>query len=276
MITRFAPTPSGFLHLGNAVNAQLVSWLAAGGQGSVALRIDDMDTSRLRDEYVDDIFDLLAWLGISWEIGPSGRDDLASVHSTRVRTEYYRDELQAAVSRGLVAYACRCSRSMISGVAVGGCPGDCRRLNLALEPGVTALRVHVPPETLVIVEGGVVQLDEEVGDFVVWRRDDLPAYHLVSVIEDRDLGTTHVVRGADLRQSTAAQLFFARYLAAPTVERATYLHHPLVVGPGGAKLSKSQLVTGRPLERSESMRRLVRQTAAEIGAPIGIRPPAPS
>jgi glutamyl-tRNA synthetase len=78
------------------------------------------------------------------------------------------------------------------------------------------------------------------GDFVIWRRDDLPSYQLVSVIEDRDLGTTHIVRGEDLLASTAAQIFLAPALGADTLVTAFYLHHPLLTDVNGVKLSKSR------------------------------------
>lgn len=262
MITRFAPTPSGYLHIGNAVNAQLVAWLAAAHDGTVALRIDDMDAARCRPEYVEDVFEVLGWLGIDWQLGPRDPNDLDANHSLQRRTEYYRAELWAAAGRGLELYACRCSRSQLGGPPTGGCPGGCRQASLEYVAGETALRAHVP-----------VHVCPEIGDAVLWRRDDLPAYHLASVVEDRDLGVTHVVRGDDLRASTAIQLFLAPYLDAVGLTRAHVLHHALLTDADGAKLSKSTLGAG-PMRRTRALRRAIADAAAEAGARVGISPPA--
>jgi len=272
MITRFAPTPSGYLHLGNAVNAQLVAWLAAQHDGRMVLRIDDMDAPRSRPEYVDDVFDLLHWLGLVWQDGPRDSLDFAARHSQQARRSHYWSELEAARSNGLEVYACACTRTMRTGPATGGCPGGCRAAGLEYEETRTALRVHVPLGTSVLVGDEPVALDTTMGDFVVWRRDGLPTYQLVSVIEDREAGTTHLVRGEDLRESTAAQLFLAPSLQARDFTGATFLHHGLVVAADGSKLSKSQASSG-PLARTDRMRDLVRERAEAMGRPLGISSP---
>ena len=274
MITRFAPTPSGYLHLGNAVNAQLVAWLASSAGGDLLLRIDDMDAPRSRPEYVQDIFDTLAWLGIEWNRGPADPEDFVERHSLATRTEHYRAELEHARDRGLQVYACGCSRSRLRGPAVGGCPARCRGARLPFTPGTTALRVHVPLGTVVAVDGRDVPLAESMGDFVVWRRDDAPAYQLASVIEDRDAAVSHVVRGRDLIASTAAQLFLAPWLGAASLLEIDFRHHDLVADPAGGKLSKSQGLAGGPPSRTDGERDLVRATAATLGEPLGIVPPS--
>jgi glutamyl/glutaminyl-tRNA synthetase len=266
MITRFAPTPSGYLHIGNAVNAQLVAWLASAEHGSIALRIDDMDATRYRPEYVRDIFETLDWLGIAWQLGPTGESDFEAHHSLRQRTERYRAELTAARERGLGLYACRCSRSQLSGPPSGGCPGGCRGAGHAHVVGETAIRAIVPPDVC-----------PEIGDVVLWRRDDLPGYHLASIIEDRDLGTTHVVRGEDLRASTEIQRFLAPYLDAGSFAAATFVHHGLVTDARGGKLSKStQLASvpgSGPVARTSLTRDAITRAAAALGAAVGITPP---
>jgi glutamyl-tRNA synthetase len=115
---------------------------------------------------------------------------------------------------------------------------------------VTALRVAVPHGTVVHAGDAAVRLDVDMGDFVVWRRDDLPAYQLVSVLEDRDLGVTHIVRGRDLLTSTAAQVYLSAWLDAEMVAQATYVHHELITDDTGAKLSKSTLAHSAPRETS--------------------------
>ncbi|MFN8170461.1 MAG: glutamate--tRNA ligase family protein [Candidatus Nanopelagicales bacterium] len=272
MITRFAPTPSGFLHRGNAVNALLVSWLATAARGTVALRIDDMDAPRLRAAYVDDVFAVLAWLDIDWQVGPRDRTDLETQWSSRLRLGRYRTALEHAVSAGLPVYACTCSRSQQRGPATGGCAGGCRARGVRHEPGSTALRVALPVDTVVTVGDRSVRPADRLGDFVIWRRDDLPAYQLTSVVDDHDLAVTDVVRGIDLLDSTAAQLFLAPFLGAGTFATARFWHHGLVVEADGTKLSKSQQSGGDPLPRTEDERRTIHRLAATVGAPLGIRP----
>lgn len=271
MITRFAPTPSGYLHLGNAANALLTSWLATAHRGVLALRVDDMDAARTREDYVADIFGLLEWLGIAWAAGPRTPGDVAADHARRIA--HFRRALSDARDRGLPAYACRCSRRILDGPAAGGCPGGCRHAGHRLEADVTALRVLVPEGTRVAVGGTHVDVAQTMGDLVIWRRDDLPASHLASLVEDRDLGTTHVVRGSDLLTSTAAQLYLAPFFDAQGFRAATFVHHGLLHGPDGAKLSKSQLASGEPLPRSPEMRERVTAAALALGAPSGITPP---
>lgn len=261
MITRFAPTPSGYLHAGNAVNAQLVSWLARAEDGVVALRVDDIDSARYRPEYVRDIFVTLEWLGIAWQLGPRDQADVEERHSLRQRTEYYRSELTTAADRGLELYACRCSRSQLTGPPTGGCPGGCRDAGHEFTAGETSLRARVPDH-----------VSPDIGDVVLWRRDDIPAYHLASVIEDRDLGVTHVVRGEDLRASTQVQLFLAPYLDAVAFATARIVHHGLLTDGQGVKLSKSTRVSG-PLKRTADERDAIAKAALEIGALVGITPP---
>lgn len=248
-LTRIAPTPSGFLHEGNRLNFQLTADLAERVGARIALRIDDADAARYRPEYVDDIFATLDAMGITWDVGPRDPDDFARNWSQRGRTEHYRRELAAAVDRGLPVYACACSRAQQKGPAVGGCSGGCRNRALVLEHGSTALRVAVEPGTMVSVDGHAVDIAAAMGDFVIWRRDDLPAYHLVSVLEDRDLGVTHIVRGEDLLASSAAQVHIAPWLDAQGVAVADYILHALVLDGRGDKLSKSTLSAQEREER---------------------------
>lgn len=248
--TRIAPTPSGFLHEGNRANISLIATLADEWGADIALRIDDSDASRYRREYVDDIFATLGALGVSWAIGPRDTDDFEAAWSQRAKTAYYRQALQDALEAGLPAYACACTRSTQRGIATGGCVGGCRALGLPLTPGQSSLRIAVAPGTLIAVGDQSVDIAQEMGDAVLWRRDDLPAYQLVSVIEDRDLAVTHIVRGEDLLASTAFQLHIAPWFEAWGITAATYVHHPLVLNERGIKLSKSTLSAQLPQERT--------------------------
>lgn len=236
LISRIAPTPSGFLHLGNAVNFLLTERLVRAGGGLLILRIDDMDATRMRSEYLADIFWALEWLGISPDLGPrSPADFLANFRTDSARLWA---ELNAA---DLPTYVCRCSRRDRAAR-----PADqadpCLHAGLAYEAGRTAIRIHVPRETFVTIPGSpptVRDLAAELGDFVLWRRDNLPSYQLASVVADRDLAVNLVVRGEDLLASTAAQLHLASALGAAGFRLARFIHHPLVTDEGGHKLSKS-------------------------------------
>lgn len=267
-VTRIAPTPSGFLHLGNAVNFALVDQLAAGWGAEVALRIDDMDTSRARPEFVADIFATLEWLGMSPSLGPHDHASFEQDFSMSARTSYYRSQLDLLSAAGLQVFACSCSRADLA--ASGGlrCAGSCVSANRELETDRTALRLRIPDSTVVEMGGTPIDLRAVHGDVVLWRRDGLPAYHLVTVVEDRDLGVTDVVRGADLLESSALHRWLADYLDAPNVAQANYVHHGLVTDEVGVKLSKSQLGAG-PLERTDLQRRVVVERAAELAAELG-------
>lgn len=271
MHTRIAPTPSGFLHLGNAANALATAWWAEVLGGSLHLRIDDLDGDRVRPEYVEDILDLLTWLGIDWDTGPRSQDEASRARMGRVAA--CRDALAAALDAGLPAYACRCSRRQLAGVAVGGCPGGCRHLDLDLHPQQTALRLAVDPATTVDVDGTMVDLAMAMGDFVIWRRDDLPAYQWASVIEDDAHAITHILRGRDLVESTAAQTHLATLLDLPHAPGMTVRHHELVLDPAGRKLSKSQMSTAQGLPRTTRTREQVTEIATDICRTLGIGRP---
>lgn len=237
IVSRIAPTPSGYLHIGNAVNF-LLTWLAVRlHDGQLLLRIDDLDKARCRPEYVDDIFASLAWLGIEPGAGPSGTDEFYARYSQTLRYEAYRKALGLMRDQGAKLFACGCSRKTLAGEAVY--PGTCRDTGLDLRPMETALRIAVPEQSIIAMDHAAVSLDRAVGDFVLWRRDDVPAYQLVSTVEDRDAGVNLIVRGQDLYESSAAQLFLAPYLNAGSFADARFIHHDLIRRPDGSKFSKS-------------------------------------
>lgn len=270
MRTRIAPTPSGFLHRGNAANALMTHWWAAEEGGTTLLRIDDVDAPRVRQEYLDDIHGLLAWLQIPVAAAdrPAGPARMSSGRDERIARA--RDALEWALRAGMPAYACTCSRSMLAGVARGGCPGGCRDARHSLEPGQSALRIRVDPGTCVRTDGTEIDLAEAMGDFVIWRRDDIPAYQWISVVEDTDHEITHILRGSDLRESSAAQLHLAQYLENRGFLDVQIRHHPLVTDDRGVKLSKSQLGAPTGLPRTEAMRLEVHRLARDLGQAIGL------
>lgn len=211
----------------------------------LGLRIDDVDAQRYRREYVDDIFRTLTAEGVEWTVGPRSTEDFELRWSQRQRTQSYRSALQELIDQDLV-YSCTCSRTQVTAIPTGGCPGGCRDACRPSTLGDTAdssVRLRVLQGETVSVSGTPIDVSLAVGDPVIWRRDDVPAYHLVSVVEDAQWGVTHIVRGEDLLPSSAVQILLARYLGLTSVLTAHYVHHPLVLGPDGRKLSKSTLAS---------------------------------
>jgi glutamyl-tRNA synthetase len=292
LVTRIAPTPSGYLHVGNAVNFVLTSWLARGHRGRLLLRIDDFDTGRARTDYLEDVFRTLDWLGITIDDGPAGPDDFHSAWSMSTRIDLFRaarDQLMATTDD--TVFVCRCSRRTLD--PAGRCAAGCREQGLALEPGRTALRMSVPggptcepagdPFGLASLEGPQPEritpaewsrgLPLPPGDHVLWRRDDLPAYQLGSVVADEELEVSAIVRGVDLVESSALQLHLAAMLEAPHFRRVDLRHHALVTAPDGQKLSKSAGAQAQPLDHSDHLRAQLLHWARALGAPLGIIPP---
>lgn len=240
-VSRLAPTPSGFLHLGNAVNF-LVTWaIVRSRKGRLHLRIDDMDGIRFRPAVLEDIFTSLDWLGLEWDTGPSGPDDFYQHFSLQKKKEYYRGRLQALDKMRLKTFVCRCSRASIKKVSPNGLyPGTCRTAGLAFESGRHAVRLRVDNDTSIQVNNQRIDLAEVFGDFVLWRKDDQPSYHLASLLEDEDGGINFIVRGRDLLFSTAAQIYLAQCFGFSSFPGSRFIHHGLVLGDNGEKLSKSR------------------------------------
>jgi len=236
--SRIAPTPSGLLHLGNAVNFVLAWLMVRKAGGMLRLRIDDADCLRTRPEYLEDIFRQLDWLEITWDEGPTGPDDFRRRFSQQLRLERYRAFL-AELDRLGHLYFCGCSRRQIRELAPDGVyPGFCRDRSAVSGAG-QAQRVRVPEGSVFRLEGQEVPLCKVMGDFVLWRKEDLPAYQLVSLVDDLDDRINLIVRGHDLLASTAAQLFLAGLQGANHFAETVFHHHPLVRGEDGKKLSKS-------------------------------------
>lgn len=236
VVARLAPTPSGYLHLGNAVNFVLTWLLTRRAGGVLHLRIDDLDRARLRPAYLDNIFRVIDWLGLDYDHGPSGPDDFLRHYSQLLHLPAYNTVLRRlAASPGLVR-ASRRSRTTETDTLVP--------LNT---PGA-AWRAHVPAATVVAFADAwqgttCVPLGALMPDFVLRKKDGVAAYQVASVVDDLRLGTTLVVRGLDLQPSTAAQFWLAGQLsetAAFNTARVRVFHHALLTNAAGQKLSKSQ------------------------------------
>ncbi len=241
---RFSPTPSGYLHIGNAFNFVL-TWLIAREKGArILLRIDDLDAVRRRDEYVEDIFRSIDRLGLDYDEGPGGPDDFYANWSQQHRLPLYEAALQNLAKLPEV-YACGLSRKQINQLkAKGQYPDAARRQALSLEMPDTAWRIQTSPTHDISFQDMTgdrhqVNLHAQMCDFVIRRKEGLPAYQLASLVDDQHFGVTGIVRGRDLLPSTAAQLFLAEKIAMEDFGQIEFLHHPLFVKGKGEKLSKS-------------------------------------
>ena len=242
--TRIAPTPSGYLHLGNAFNFLLTEALVREKAGTLRLRIDDLDAPRVLLEYLKDIFETLHWLGISPDFGPENVEEQQSFFAQQLRMDAYRKMLDKLVATGSV-FACDCSRKdILQKTTDGQYPGTCRDKNIPLNMPEVAWRIQTNPGDVVEWEDAILgnqrmELFYENRDFVIRRRDALPAYHVASLSDDHFYKINLIVRGADLLQSTAAQLFLARMLGLQDFIDCKFYHHPLIPDETGEKLSKS-------------------------------------
>lgn len=237
---RLAPSPTGAQHVGNA-RTYLIAWLRArSGSASLPLRIEDIDSPRIKAGASDLILQDLRWLGLDWDGGPV-------IQSQRL--PLYEQALQRLKENDLV-YPCTCTRSDVAQAASAPhagqegrpYPGTCalRRVadaeNLGDQPFAWRFRVARSPEFVDGYLGGVrVTLDALGGDFVVWKSGGTPAYQLAVVVDDADMGITEVVRGEDLVPSTPRQLLLYEAL---DLTPPSYVHVPLVVGPDGRRLAK--------------------------------------
>lgn len=241
--SRIAPTPSGYLHIGNAYNFLLTEQLCRHLGGSLRLRIDDLDTARVRQAYLDDIFESLHFLGITWDSGPRNTYEHFAEYTQSLRTNAYNALLAQLVATGRV-FACTCSRAQIAASSTDAqYPGTCRALKLPLDTPNTTWRFRTEPEETVQWIDGVlgpqsIRLFQNNRDFVIRKRDGAAAYQVASLVDDLAYGINLIVRGEDLLASTAAQLFLARTLAQTSFLQADFYHHPLIK-ENGEKLSKS-------------------------------------
>jgi glutamyl-Q tRNA(Asp) synthetase len=245
LVTRFAPSPTGRLHLGHAYSAVIGHERARAEGGKFLLRIEDLDQTRSRAEFVSGIEEDLHWLGIDWDDEPLVQSD---------RTQIYADALEQLRRLGLV-YPCFCTRADIAasltaphGDAGSSYPGTCRAL--PDDPHRRATTAHCwrldCREALTIA--GLPSWEEDgrrfhahesdIGDAILARKDAPASYHLACVVDDAASGVTLIVRGADLRPSSPIQRLLQHLLRLP---EPTYLHHPLITHEDGRRLAKRDL-----------------------------------
>jgi glutamyl-tRNA synthetase len=270
---RLAPSPTGYLHVGHARTFWAAYQRARDAAGTLAMRMEDLDPDRSRPEFAEAALEDLRWLGIRWHEGPDKGGPFAPYVQSR-RRNIYLTAWRRLLRRGFL-YPCRCSRKdletalgapheRVSAAAQGSLgkmdllddepiyPGTCRSLQGKAPqlPGPTANEIEMPAGInwrFRVPDGEVVEFEDrnlgpqrfvagkDFGDFVVWRRDDVPSYQLACVADDSAMGITEVVRGADLLKSTARQILLNRALG---YDSPAWFHCRLVVDHNGRRLAK--------------------------------------
>jgi len=251
IVTRFAPSPTGFLHIGGARTA-LFNWLFARHHGGrMLLRIEDTDRARSTEEAVDAILDGLSWLGLDWDGDPI---------SQFARVERHKEVIDEMLANG-TAYRCYCSPEEIDAMrekarAEGKPPrydGTWRDRDASEAPEGVApvVRIKAPQEGETVVEdlvqGRVVIPNKDLDDFILMRSDGTPTYMHAVVVDDHDMGITHIIRGVAHLTNAARQTLIFKALGWDVPAMA---HVPLIHGPDGAKLSKRHGATGAEAYRA--------------------------
>ena len=248
---RFAPSPTGYLHVGGARTA-LFNWLFARREGGAfILRIEDTDRERSSDAMTEAILAAMAWLELDLDEGPFHQAD---------GLERHRADVERILGSG-AAYRCFCepAEGGKSAHAVGGCPGRCRELDpdeaarRADEGEAYAVRFRVPAGETAwedAVHGHTAFPNDSLEDFILLRRDGTPVYNMAVVSDDIDMRVTHVIRGDDHLSNTPKQILLYRALGA---ELPAFAHVPMILGPDGKRLSKRHGATSVEAYRDEGI-----------------------
>ena len=253
--SRIAPTPSGFLHAGNAYNFILTYLLTRSVSGVLHLRIDDYDLGRYRQEFVQNIFDVLKFLELEYDKGPISVSDFERNFSFKTRSQRYENVLKKLNE----IYICECSRTTKNAYINGIYTKICKNKNLEFIKDKTTIRLSVD-------EGDPLGklVAEQMGDFVIYKKDFTPAYNFASVIDDEDMGINLVVRGEDLKACTLAQRYLAKRLNL-NFYNANFIHHKLLL-KDGKKLSKSS--KSPPINLKDSPQIYYKILANDLGLDI--------
>ena len=248
--TRFAPSPTGELHVGNARTA-LFNWMfARHWGGNLILRIEDTDESRSALSYQINLLDDLKWLGLDWDEGP-GKDGAHGPYKQSERLDIYSDHLKKLMDSDLV-YPCYCTeeeldeerQTLILSKRMPRYMGKCRNLSDAEREALVAqgrkpsYRFKVPPTSIELndlIRGPIKFEGESIGDFIIVRSNGMPAYNFAVVIDDHLMAITHVIRGEDHLSNTALQIMLYRAFG---YQPPAFAHHCLILGKDHAKLSK--------------------------------------
>lgn len=247
---RLAPSPTGYLHLGHALTFRNAQERVALHGGKLVLRVEDLDRDRCRPEFSASVIEDLTWFGLQWDEGPDVGGPFAPYTQSQ-RGSHYLNSWEKLWKSGLI-YPCHCSRKDVlhsagaphSGEEEPVYPGTCRPPGRATsernDPAGMTWRFRVPHGETVEFTDARLGLQTAIagvdfGDFVVWRKDNVPAYQLAVVVDDAAMQITEVVRGGDLLTSTFRQLLLYRALE---IEPPAFFHGPLVVDENGRRLAK--------------------------------------
>lgn len=282
---RYAPSPTGELHLGN-VRTALVAWLGTrAANGAFVMRVEDLDPPRIIPGAEERILEDLRWLGMDWDEGPDVGGPFGPYRQSE-RYPHFREALARLRASGRL-YGCTCSRADLKRLASAPhageegpvYPGICRVKALAIDTShepdpkqrSATLRFHVQAGTVCfddLLMGRICQdVAEQVGDFVVRRADGLYAYQLAVVVDDGAMGINQVVRGADLLDSTPRQIQLIEALGLPV---PSYAHVPLVLNEAGERLAKRDQATSIRQMREAGVKPEV--IIGILGASLGLLP----
>ena len=252
IVSRIAPTPSGYLHAGNAYNFILTYLLTRSLGGVLHLRIDDYDLGRYRREFVQNIFDVLEFLGLDCDKGATSVSDFERNFSFKTRAKRYENALKKLDE----IYICECTRATKDAYENGIYTKICKDKKLNFIKDKTAIRLSIDEND----ELGR-QVAAQMGDFVIYKKDFTPAYNFASVIDDEDMGVNLVVRGEDLLPCTLAQRYLAKRLNFNFLN-AKFIHHKLLLD-GDKKLSKSS--KSPPIDLSQNPQIYYKMLASDLG-----------
>ncbi|MBD8487156.1 tRNA glutamyl-Q synthetase [Echinicola sp. CAU 1574] len=243
-LTRLAPTPSGYLHLGNALSFAITVSLAKHFEAKIMLRIDDLDQDRVRKAYVEDIFDTLNYLEIPWDQGPKNYQAYKNFYSQTHRLNFYEEVLQHLIGTHQL-FACDCSRKdILEKTDEGSYPGTCITKGLNLFHDQVNWRLITDQKAIKmrsLFEPKIkTRLPEKQQNFIVRKKDLMPAYQLASLVDDIYYGVDLIVRGQDLYDSTLMQLHLAKKIQKNKFTKTVFYHHELVRDKKMQKLSKSE------------------------------------
>ncbi len=236
IIFRFAPTPSGFLHIGNVASFMFTALLAKKENALILLRIDDLDSDRTRSVCIDDIFRTLDILGIEYQIGPKNTDDFYQNYSQLTRLPLYNEALHF-LTKSNHLFACVCSRKDRE---MTQCTCAVKNIPFATPNVAWRLKIDSSKRIESVSENGEKRFYFLKDNFVVRQKNGKPAYQLSTIIDDIHFGVNRIVRGEDLFESTLMQVYLASFLPQNNYFNAVkFWHHPLLTDAVGVKLSKS-------------------------------------
>ncbi len=276
-VTRFAPTPSGYLHLGNIYSFLITKVLAKKHQAKILLRIDDLDSARVRDEYLLDIFESLEFMELDYDFGPKSLEEHNNKWSQIRRKSEYKKAIEKLIADKAL-FACTCSRKKIKSLSSEGFYlGHCLDKNFPMDKAESSLRLNTEGlESTSITRYPEKKIEAILppGSLfpIIRKKDREPAYHLASIVDDFHFGVDLIIRGKDLYSSTLSQSAIAKALGKDSeFSNISFLHHELLLDKKGNKISKSEGDVPLKFHRDNGMK--VRDVFEQLGRQLGLNHP---